>query len=144
MLKNIPGIISPELMKILMEMGHGDEICLCDANYPAASASKDCKLVRMDGHKIPEILDAILQFYPLDNFIAQPVVLMDVEGEAPSVWEEYDKIVKERDFIGAYTTPEHMERFSFYDRVKKCYALVATTETAGYANIILRKGAILD
>ena len=88
MLKGIPGILSPELMKILMEMGHGDEIVLADRNFPAASNAK--RLIRLDGHGIPELLQAILRFFPIDTYVEEPVKLMAVapgKGENPEIWK---------------------------------------------------------
>ena len=141
MLKGIPSIISPELLKVLMEMGHGDEIVLGDGNFPAASYAR--RLIRCDGHGIPELLDAILKFLPLDIYVDKPVALMElVPGDDydPVIWDKY------KDIVGNYS-PEHtdfeqIERFDFYDRAKKAYAIVATGEQALYANIILKKGVV--
>ena len=94
MLKGIPRILSPELLKILMEMGHGDEIVIGDGNFPAASNAK--RLVRMDGHGVPEILDAILQLFPLDSYVDAPVALMQVtpgDPIVPVIWDEYRRII---------------------------------------------------
>jgi L-fucose mutarotase len=141
MLKNIPPILPPELFKIMMEMGHGDELVLVDANFPAASHAQ--RLVRCDGHDVPPLLDAILQFFPLDTYVEQPAALMAVvpgDPITPVIWEEFEKIVNDRS-----ETPisiEYMERFAFYERTKKAYAIVATGERAQYANIILKKGVI--
>ena len=88
MLKNIPPIIAPELMKILMEMGHGDEIVLADGNFPAASVAQ--RLVRCDGHGVPELLEAILKLFPLDVYVDRPVGLMSVvpgDKTKPTIWE---------------------------------------------------------
>jgi len=141
MLKNIPEVISPELMKTLMEMGHGDEIVLADGNFPAASVAN--KLIRCDGHNVPTILEAILKFFPLDQYVKHPVSLMAVvpgDKTKPAIWEEYRKIIKASgeklsDF-------EFVERFAFYERTKKAYAVVASSEKALYANIILKKGVL--
>ena len=142
MLKNIPDIISPELMYALMKMGHGDEICFGDANFPADSMGQ--RVIRADGHKITELLDAVLQLLPLDSFVQKPCVLMDAPvGNEPAVWGKYDKIIRENDFAGAFKHGfEKVERFDFYDRAKECYAIVATGEYEGYSNIILKKGVI--
>ena len=141
MLKGIPAIISPELMKVLMEMGHGDEIVLADGNFPAASNAQ--RLVRCDGHGIPELLEAILKFLPLDIYVDKPVALMElVPGDDydPVIWEEYEEIVGEYD--EEHTDFEHIERFDFYERAKDAYAIVATSEQALYANVILKKGVV--
>ena len=140
MLKNIPSIISPELLKILHEMGHGDEIVIGDGNFPAASNAK--RLVRCDGHGVPAILDAVLQLLPLDTYVDSPVMLMQVtpgDDVDPVIWKDYKKIVdKHQDNV----TFSEIERFAFYDRAKEAYAIVATGESALYANIILKKGVV--
>jgi len=143
MLKKIPAILTPELLKILMEMGHGDEIVISDGNFPAASHAK--RLVRLDGHGVPEILRAVMEFFPLDSFVPCPAALMQpVPGslkEDPPIWREYLSIIRaaEPDFTGF----DNVERMAFYERAKAAYAVVATGESAIYANIILKKGIIV-
>ena len=140
MLKGIDPIISPELLKIIMEMGHGDELVIGDGNFPAASCAQ--RLVRLDGHGVCEILDALLKLYPLDTYVEAPVGLMAVtpgDTVVPVIWEDYKRIIKERE--GDHNI-EMIERFEFYNRAKKAYAIVATGETALYANIILKKGVV--
>ena len=142
MLKGIPSILTPELLKILMEMGHGDTICIGDGNFPAASMAKDCKLVRLDGHGVPEILDAILQLMPLDPYVEKPVNLMEVVPGDPvetPIWDEYRAIVEKHE---PGTKIGNIERFQFYEEAKKAYAIIATGETALYANILLQKGVV--
>lgn len=140
MLKNIPSIISPELLKILHEMGHSDEIVIGDGNFPAASNAK--RLVRADGHGVPELLDALLQLFPLDTYVEAPVMLMQVtpgDDVDPVIWKEYRKIVdKHQDDVKF----EEIERFAFYERARDAYAIVATGEGALYANVILKKGVV--
>lgn len=141
MLKNIPSIISPELLKILMEMGHGDEIVIGDGNFPAASMAQ--RLVRLDGHGVNEILDAILRLMPLDTYVEAPVALMD-NGDSenlPPIWSDYKNTVTANEGEKEF---ELVERFAFYERAKKAYAVVATGETAIYANIILKKGVVIQ
>jgi L-fucose mutarotase len=141
MLKNIPSIISPELMKILMEMGHGDEIILADGNFPAASVAQ--RLVRCDGHGVPELLEAILTLFPLDIYVDRPAALMSVvpgDKTKPTIWEQYRAIIKNSG--EQFSDFEFVERFAFYERAKKAYAVVATSEKALYANIILKKGVL--
>ncbi len=143
MLKGIPKIIAPDLLKILMEMGHGDELVLGDGNFPAASCAR--RLVRADGHGVPELLDAILKLFPLDPYVPAPVALMAVvpgDPVQPVIWEEYRRIIKEHDPKAA--EPELVERFAFYERAQKAYAIVATGETALYANVILKKGVVVE
>lgn len=138
MLKKIPKILSPELVKILMEMGHGDEIVLADGNFPSESIGQ--RTTRADGHGVPELLAAILELMPLDTY-AQPVYLMaKVPGDDVEVpiWDEYAKL------IAPHTDAkvEFLERFEFYERAKKAYCVVATGESAIYANVILKKGVV--
>lgn len=140
MLKGIDSVISPELLKILMEMGHGDELCIGDGNFPAAANAK--RLVRLDGHGVCEVLDAILKLYPLDTYVDSPVTLMAVvpgDNVVPTIWDEYERIVKQRE---GDKKIEHIGRFEFYERARNCYAVVATGESALYANIILKKGVV--
>ncbi len=141
MLKGIPSILSPELLKTLMEMGHGDELVIGDGNFPAAANAK--RLVRMDGHGVPRLLDAILTLFPLDTYVEAPLALMQVvpgDPVVPTIWDEYQRIADAHE--GRKVTIEHMERFAFYERARKAFAVVATGEEAIYANIILRKGVV--
>ena len=140
MLKGIPPVLSPELLKVLCEMGHGDEIVIGDGNFPAASNA--ARLIRCDGLGVPEILDAVLQVMPLDTYVESPVSLMATgEGEKrPEIWDEYERIVKDRN---GDTAISQIERFAFYERARKAYAVIATSETAIYANVILKKGVVL-
>ena len=140
MLKGISPILSPELLKILMEMGHGDELCIGDGNVPAASIAQ--RLVRLDGHGVTEILDAILALFPLDTYVDAPVTLMQVvpgDNVDPVIWKDYEKVIRKHE---GDKKIENIGRFEFYDRAKKCYAVVATGESALYANIILKKGVV--
>ncbi len=143
MLKNIPAIISPELMKIMMEMGHGDEIVFADGNFPAATKAQ--RLVRCDGHGTSELLDAILRFFPLDTYVEAPVGVMEVvpgDNVVPTVWEEYKTIIQKHE--GQERKIEHIERFEFYNRAEQAYAIVATSDSALYANLILKKGVVVE
>ena len=142
MLKNVPSILSPALLKVLMEMGHGDEIVLGDGNFPAESMGKNV-VIRADGHSVPELLDAILTMMPLDQYTEKPAALMEVvpgDPVVPVIWDEYRAILKKHGENPEAV--EMMERFAFYERAKKVYAIVATGETAIYANILLKKGVI--
>jgi L-fucose mutarotase len=141
MLKGISKLISPELIKILMEMGHADEIVIGDGNFPAASHAQ--RLVRCDGHNVPELLEAILPLFPLDTYVDHPVALMAVTKGDPvetPIWDEYRYIVAKH--FSAADPIEEVERFAFYERAKKAYAVISTGEGALYANIILKKGVI--
>ena len=139
MLKGISPVISPELLKILCEMGHGDEIVIGDGNFPAAANAK--RLVRLDGHGVPEVLDAVLKLIPLDTYVESPAVLMATgEGEpTPEIWDAYEDIIA---MNNGETNISTIERFAFYERTRSAYAVIATGETAIYANIILKKGVI--
>lgn len=141
MLKGIPPILAPELLKILMEMGHGDEIVIGDGNYPAASTAR--RLVRLDGHGVLEVVDAILKFFPLDTFVDEPATLMNVVGGGdaePEIWGEYRALI---DRHAPGTRIGFVDRFQFYERARKAYAVVATGEGALYACLILKKGVVL-
>ena len=146
MLKNIPAILSPELLKVLCEMGHSDRIVLADGNFPAESMGKNAIVIRCDGHGVPELLDAILKVFPLDTYVPQPVSLMEVMPgdtvETP-IWDTYKEIIAKHDSRGADTVG-NIERFAFYEEAKKAYAIIATGETALYANVMLQKGVVVE
>lgn len=144
MLKGIPQILSPELLKVLCEMGHSDCLVLADGNFPAESMGKDAVVVRCDGHGVPELLDAILELFPLDTYVEHPVNLMEVMTgdtvETP-IWDTYKEIVAKHDERGA-SCVGNIERFAFYEEAKKAYAIIATGEKAVYANVMLQKGVV--
>jgi L-fucose mutarotase len=139
MLKNISPLISPELLMVLARMGHGEELILADANFPAESLHH--RVLRADGLKIPDLLAAILPLYELDEYVDHPIAMMEaVKGDTldPRVEEAYMKSIR-------VTNPqvpaiERVERFAFYDRAKNAFAVVMTGETAKYGNIIIKKG----
>ena len=140
MLKGIPSILSPELLKIMMEMGHGDELVIADGNFPGASTNPRC--IRLDGHGVPEILEAILKLFPLDTY-EKPVYLMaKTPGDTVEtpIWDTY------KEMIAPHTAdaPVMVERFAFYEQAKKAYAVIMTGESALYANIILKKGVVTE
>lgn len=140
MLKNIPKIISPELLKTLSEMGHGDELVIADGNFPSAALND--RVLRYDGNAVPELLTAILELYPLDSYSEYQVFLMGVaEGDSyePVIWEEYEEILEKS---GEPSEIEYLERFEFYERAKDAYAVVASGEEALYANVIIKKGVV--
>ena len=144
MLKGIPKLLSPELLKVLCEMGHSDTIVIADGNFPSETIGKDAIVIRADGHGVPELLEAILKVFPLDTYVEKPVSLMQVtpgdNAETP-IWDTYKKLVGEADERGDKAFDE-VERFEFYERAKKAYAIIATGETAIYANIMLQKGVV--
>ena len=146
MLKGIPQILSPELLKVLCEMGHSDRLVISDGNFPAESMGKNAIVIRYDGHGVPEILDAILKVFPLDTYVEKPVNLMEVMPgdtvETP-IWDTYEEIVAKHDERGGAAIG-HIERFAFYDEAKTAYAIIATSEKALYANIMLQKGVVVE
>ena len=133
MLKGVPKILSPELL-------------IADGNFPAESMGKDAIVIRMDGHGACEVLEAILKVFPLDTYVEHPVNLMEVMPGDPvetPIWDEYEKIVAAADERGKAAIGQ-IERFAFYDEAQKVYAIIATGETALYANIMLQKGVVVD
>ena len=139
MLKGISPLFSPDLLAAIYEMGHGDEIVLADAHFPAASLNPN--VIRADGLQIKDLLDAILPLFELDSYNEYPLIMMDaVPGDKldPAVKENYIRI------IGRHLTTipqiQHLERFEFYSRAEEAFAIVATGELAKYGNIILKKG----
>lgn len=143
MLKGIPAIISPELLKILCEMGHTDELTIGDGNFPGHTYGKT--VIRMDGHGVPEILDAILTVFPLDTYVEHPVTLMGIvpgDDVKTPIWDEYKKIVSKHDKRGSDTF-EEIDKWKFYKKTKEYSSVVImTSESALYANIILKKGVV--
>ena len=143
MLKNLSHLLAPELLKILCEMGHGDEIVIADGNFPAASVND--RVVRLDGHNGVEVLKAVISVFPLDTYAESNAILMaPVPGdnvETP-IWQDYAAVLNDSE--GDAVRMEQIERFDFYERAKKAYAVIATGESALYANLILKKGVIKE
>ncbi len=140
MLKGIPPILGPELLAILRAMGHGDEIAIVDANYPAESAGP--RLVRLDGISATDALDAILTLLPLDSFVDVAAFGMQVVGEPERrepIMDEFVRIIAEREPGFGF---EPIERFAFYERVHGAYAIVQTGERRLHGNILLKKGIV--
>lgn len=140
MLKNVPKIIPPELLALLSEMGHGDELVIADGNFP--SNSVNCSVVRMDGHGGSAVLKAVLELLPLDTYAEWNVGLMEVvkgDDYKPVIWDEYKSIIAASGEPSVY---KHLERFAFYERAKDAYCVIATGEGALYANLIIKKGVI--
>lgn len=144
MLKGISPILSPELLKALCEMGHGDELVIADGNFPSQSVGKDAIVIRADGHGTCELLEAVLQLVPLDAYVEKPVALMEVApGDTcptPTIWAEYREILNK--YEPEHSDIEMTERFAFYERAKKAYLIIASGETAIYANVLLKKGVV--
>lgn len=145
MLKGIPKIISPDLLKALCEMGHGDTLVIADGNFPAESVGKNAIVLRYDAVGVPPLLEAILTLFPLDTYVEKPVSLMAVvpgDTVKTPIWDEYKAILAQSDARGEEMI-EQVERFAFYEKAKKAYLVIATSESALYANIILQKGVVL-
>ena len=140
MLKGIPSIIPPELLKIIAEMGHGDEIVIGDGNFPGNSMNARC--VRCDGHGVPEMLEAILKLMPLDTYAKPLYIIKKIPGDTVEtpIWDVFDEITKKH----TSAKIEQIDRFDFYERARKAYAVVMTGETALYGCIILKKGVIKE
>ncbi len=142
MLKGVSKIVSPELIKVLCEMGHGDEIVIADGNFPSENFGK--RVIRADGIGGTAMLDACLALIPLDtysdpNFILMQLMDCDKGKINPVIWEEYKTIAEKHD---KNVRVGNIDRFAFYERAKNAYAVIATGEAAVYANIILKKGVI--
>ncbi|EOS71060.1 L-fucose mutarotase [Lachnospiraceae bacterium MD308] len=146
MLKGIPKILSPELLKVLCEMGHSDRLVISDGNFPAESMGKNAIVIRCDGHGVPEILEAILKVFPLDTYVEKPMNLMEVmpgDNVETPIWDTYKEIVAKYDGRGADAIG-NIERFAFYEEAKTAYAIIATGESALYANVMLQKGVVVE
>ena len=139
MLKGISPLLSPELLAVLCRMGHGDEIVLADAHFPGDTMN--ARVLRADGLRIPDLLNAILPIFELDSYVHTPLFMMSaVSGDTldPKVEKSYRAAIDRH----APRTPPiaRVERFAFYDQARKAFAVVMTGETAKYGNIILKKG----
>lgn len=141
MLKGIDPKLSPDLLYTIAQMGHGDEIVLADANFPAVTFGR--RVVRADGHSVTDILEPLLKLFPLDTFVDSPASVMQrvdrPEEDAP-VWNDFQKLLDGAE--ARHIAIERVERFDFYDRAKQAFAIVATSERALYGNLILKKGVI--
>ncbi|MDD7593167.1 MAG: RbsD/FucU domain-containing protein [Peptoniphilaceae bacterium] len=142
MLKHIPKNLPPELVKTLMEMGHGDELVIADGNFPTHRLGQ--RVIRLDGQGGVAVLRAILELFPLDiEYSEEQVFLMEVtpgDDYDPVIWKEYDKVLQETQ--DGTSTTGYIERFAFYERAKDAYCIIATSEEALYANVILKKGVV--
>ena len=144
MLKGIPSILSPELLCALDQMGHGDELVIADGNFPCHSVGKNSIVIHADGHGVPEILDAVLQVLPLDTYTEKPVGLMEVvkgDNVETPIWDTYNELLQKHE--PSHHDIEYIERFAFYERAKGAYLIIATSEQALYANILLKKGVVV-
>ncbi len=138
MLKGISPVVSPELLKVLAEMGHGDEIVLADAHFPGHTLCK--RVIRADGLSVPQLLDGIIPLFELDCYAAPLIMMAAVKGDQldPIVEENYMAAMAVH--LDVVPEIERIDRFDFYDRAMEAYAVVMSGETAKYGNIILKKG----
>lgn len=147
MLKNIPAVLPPELIKILDEMGHGDRICIGDGNFPGTSLAKKggAALVRADGSGTLELLEAVLKLMPLDGDDGTPMMLMEkMESDRDldiRIWEDYERAAEANDDRGRSVIGKY-EKHQFYAQAAQCACIVQSGETAIYASVILRKGIV--
>lgn len=145
MLKGIDPLLTPDLLKVLAEMGHGDEIVIADANFTAASLGAGKPVIALPGAGVQRTCEAVLSLLPLDAAVAQPVAYMKVCDTADGY-----RSAQQRELIGALEADGQvqpgqcapMDRFAFYDRVKTAFAIVHTGELQPYANVILKKGVL--
>ncbi len=146
MLKNIDPLLSPDLLQVLAAMGHGDDLVVVDANFPADSVARQTvtgKLTRLDGVDVVQAIRAILSVYPLDSFVEAPVQRMEIVGAPDEVPEVQQDVQREIDDAEGQSLPMgSIERFAFYEEAKKAYAVVATTEGRAYGCFLLKKGVI--
>ncbi|WP_353474585.1 RbsD/FucU domain-containing protein [Salipiger sp. H15] len=138
MLKNIDPLLTGELLAILRDMGHGDEIVLVDANFPATRVAQ--RLVELPGIDIIRACEAVLSVFPLDDFVEAPAAVMACPDGRPEIFDEFDRVLAEANL--APVTVEEIDRFAFYDRTEEAFAVVSTGERRLYANIVLKKGVL--
>ncbi len=141
MLKNLDPLLSPELLSVLAAMGHGDELAIVDANFPAVTMAR--RLVRLDGLGATRVLEAVLSVLPLDSYVDSPVTVMQAAGQAKTVSEtvrEFQQAIDRAEAKSVKVTA--IDRFDFYDRSRAAFAIVATGETRLYGNVLLKKGVI--
>jgi L-fucose mutarotase len=139
MLKGLPPLLSPDLLHVLASMGHGDELVLADANFPAATHAR--RLIHLPGASAPDVLRAVLQVLPLDDFVPQAALTMQVVGDPdarPPVVMEFDAVLQSHGCAASAS----LERFAFYTRAAGAFAIVATGETRIYGNLLLKKGVV--
>ncbi|MBF9197838.1 RbsD/FucU family protein [Microvirga terrestris] len=143
MLKNIDPLLSPDLLMVLRSMGHGDDIAIVDANFPAAAMAR--RLVRLDGLTATDVTNAILSVMPLDDFVLEAAWRMEVVGDTQAeqpIFDEFRAIIARHE--GSNFRLASLERFAFYEQAKSAYAIVSTGERRLYGNIILKKGVVRD
>jgi len=140
MLKGIDPLLSPELLEIMAEMGHGDELAVVDANFPAAAMAR--RLVRVSA-SASQVLRAVLTLLPLDDFVEEPLTVMKVDGrpeEIPEPVREFQAAAEAAE--GSKIKMTRIDRFAFYDRARNAFAIVATGELRLWGCVLARKGVI--
>ncbi|MBJ7539376.1 RbsD/FucU family protein [Marinomonas transparens] len=148
MLYNIPSLITPELLYAMRAMGHGDELVIVDTNFPAQSHGKQC--IRLSGVDVSQALAAILTLLPIDTFVENPFATMQVVGDPdaiPPAVQEFTDIIQKKaatQQTEEQQPPVGLERFDFYERAKKAFVIIQTSDSRLYANIIIKKGIIND
>jgi L-fucose mutarotase len=140
MLKGLDPLLSPDLLHALAAMGHGDEIALVDANFPAVASAR--RLIRLDGVDGTAVLRAVLSVLPLDSFVDRPATTMQVVGDPAAVPPAVADYIRELSAAGSGAPVDPIDRFAFYDRARAAFAIVITGEGRAYGNILLRKGVI--
>ncbi|MBC8638862.1 RbsD/FucU family protein [Caballeronia sp. EK] len=147
MLKNIDPLLNPDILHALCAMGHGDEVVICDANFPADSVARQTvlgRVLRLDGVGAPRAVRAVLSVMPLDTFVDHPAERMEVVGDAAALPAVQHEAQREIDAAEGRAVPfASVERFAFYERAKKAYCVIATGETRGYGCFIFKKGVQL-
>jgi len=141
-LKGISPLLSPDLLATLARMGHGDDLVIADGNFPSEGVAQ--RLVRADGHDVVPLLNAILQLFPIDTFVADPAIVMqpvDPNTPEPPIWSEFRAALHRAEGRPIPLAP--IERHEFYARAKQAFAVIATGETAVYANLMLKKGVVI-
>lgn len=138
MLKTINPLLTGDLLRVLSDMGHGDELVITDANFPAAAVAQ--RLIRLPQISATDTLAAVLSVMPLDDFVEEPTAAMDAPGERPAIYADFEALTKTAE--GRDIGLELIDRFAFYDRAKAAYAVIATGERRLYANIILKKAVL--
>jgi L-fucose mutarotase len=142
MLKNLSPLHTPELLHALASMGHGDDIVIVDAHFPAVSMAK--RVIRLDGVSAPAALQAVLQLIPLDTFVDDPALRMEVvhdPNEVPEVQKEFQNVIDREE--GKHIALAKIERYAFYERAKSAFAIIATGELRPYGCVIVKKGVVL-
>ncbi|WP_321885566.1 RbsD/FucU family protein [Paraburkholderia bannensis] len=147
MLKNLDPLLNPDVLHALASMGHGDEVVICDANFPADAVARDSvlgRLLRIDGVDSPRAVRAVLSVLPLDGFVEHPALRMEIVGDAqtlPAVQREAQREVDDAE--GRAVPFASLERFAFYERARRAYCVIATGEARGYGCFVLKKGVLL-